>query len=101
MFTATLKHEDVRFLLSNRPEGMTAKHISKVISVSPAKVRKIINELRAQGVPIVANTSGDGYWISTSKEMVQAQIDSMQRRIREMGFAMNGLRRTIREGVVR
>jgi hypothetical protein len=62
-------------------------------TVKTQKIRTLINLLRQDGVPVIANNRG--YYISYEKEDIVRQIVSMKKRISITGLAINGLQSII------
>ena len=77
---------------TDSPEGFVkGKAIAKDASITEAKVRSLVNALRQMRIPVCATSNG--YWLSTSKEEVRAQVVSLEGRVREIARAVAGLRR--------
>ena len=58
------------------------------------KVRKVINELRREEIPVLANHNG--YWISYEPEQIAEQIVSMKGRIDIQIAALDGLTKCLK-----
>ena len=59
-------------------------------TMTDVKLRKIVNYIRVQSIaPICANS--DGYFIATTEEELQIQIDSLRQRANSILSCANGL----------
>ena len=81
-------YQVMHLLLSGR---YTAKQLGKMINTNEPTIRKVINNLRCEGIPVC--TGGRGYYISTDKGEIAKTIESLTHRIVQMQNAVDGLMR--------
>ena len=64
-------------------------------------IRKLINELRNDGYPIVSNSKGSGYWYfndtPTDREEAEIMIAEAKSRIREIRLSIVAVRKALSE----
>jgi hypothetical protein len=68
----------------------TKFHLQGVKTLSPIKLRAIINELRREEIPVIGNSRG--YYISYAPEDIGAAIVSLRGRIKGINLAIEGLK---------
>jgi hypothetical protein len=59
-------------------------------TMSPIKVRAVVNELRREEIPVIGNSRG--YYVSYSPDDIASAIVSLQSRIEAINSAIVGLR---------
>lgn len=69
--------------------SITAKELSALTGKKEAYIRKLINEERANGIPICSTTRG--YHLSNDDEDVQSTINFLKRRVNTQMRAILGL----------
>lgn len=80
------------------PEGetsrITSREICAITNLSGAEVRKIVNESRANFIPIASD--GNGYFIATEPDELNHTIAQLNSRIHKMIVAREGLKKAQR-----
>lgn len=67
---------------------------SKEINLTPARLRKIVNYIRTNGlIPLIATSKG--YYVSYEKEIIENQIKSLKQRANSINNCANGLKKFI------
>lgn len=80
-------------LIPNKEMGLiTAKRISKITGHTESTIRKVINEARAQGIPICSTKFG--YYYSTEDRDIADTVNFLTRRVNTQLQAINGLKNT-------
>lgn len=70
---------------------ITSTEISRLTGYSTINIRKLINSMRTNSIPIIA--SNKGYKLTESSEEIQKEIDSLLTRISAMYRSLKGLKR--------
>ena len=83
-------------LLIPKGEGnrITSSEISKLANVSGVTIRKIVNNSRANFVPIASD--GDGYFLAENPDELDHTIAQINSRIHKMIQAREGLKKAQR-----
>lgn len=76
-----------------KERAVSSSCLQKRLSISSRTIRKIVNQLRNDGVPICSDENG--YYYAGDKEEVLNSIYQMTSRIREIARAKNGLVRSL------
>lgn len=76
-----------------RERAVSSNYLQKRLSISSRTIRKIVNRLRNEGVPICSDENG--YYYAGDKDEVLNSIYQMTSRIREIFRAKNGLVRSL------
>lgn len=85
-----LKHKKSNPICSQHIADLLNLNYERQRPYSPTDVRKIINQLRTQEIPIIANSKG--YFVSYNIEDIIYQIESFESRMKSMKSAQSGLR---------
>ena len=76
-----------------RERAVSSNYLQKRLSISSRTIRKIVNQLRNDGIPICSDENG--YYYAVDKDEVLNSIYQMTSRIREIARAKNGLVRSL------
>lgn len=76
-----------------RERAVSSSCLQKRLSISSRTIRKIVNQLRNDGVPICSDENG--YYYAGDRDEVLNSIYQMTSRIREIARAKNGLVRSL------
>lgn len=71
----------------NRYSG---RQLAKCLGIDTPMIRRIINDLRCDGVPVCANRKG--YYLTTDEDEIRKTVESLERRIKHIQGAVNGLK---------
>lgn len=94
MSKATQTRDMIKDTLSfcvGKKNAMTSRHLESLVGCASPTVRKVVNELRAEGMKICSGRNG--YYIARNDKEVSATIRQMESRIAYMQKAIEGLRR--------
>ena len=53
---------------ANKENPMDRKHIAEINQVPERKIRRIINDIRDEGIRVVSDSESGGYWIAKTEE---------------------------------
>lgn len=85
------KATKVQMILEFRkPHSLTSRDLSEITGDSRENIRKIINELRTEGIPVCSTNAG--YFISENPRDIEKTVNSLEGRIRSIKGAAMGLR---------
>ena len=68
---------------------ITAKELAKLYDLKESQIRRIVNTLRCNGIPICSNHKG--YNLSKDIMDIQSTINSLKSRVKQMQKAIVGL----------
>lgn len=94
MSRATQTKDMIKDTLSvcvGKKNAVISRHLENLVGCASPTVRKVVNELRAEGMKICSGKSG--YYIAKNDKEVSATIRQMESRIAYMQKAIEGLRR--------
>lgn len=94
MSKATQTRDTIKDALSfcvGKKNAVTSRHLENLAGCASPMVRKVVNELRAEGMKICSGRNG--YYIARDDKEVSATIRQMESRIAYMQKAIEGLRR--------
>ena len=74
---------------------ITSKELEYAFGVGGEDVRKTVNKLRQQGVPI--GSSASGYFYAIDLVETRRVVESLKRRIKGINAAIEGLEKYIKE----
>ena len=86
------KHRIHTYLKQNhggRKNAASSKTLEAVFHIKSVTVRKIVNSLRSDGVPICIDAGG--YYYAASKAEIDATVAQLDNRIQKIAKARNGL----------
>ena len=69
------------------------RQLAKYLDVNDGVIRRIINDLRCDGVPVCANRKG--YYLTDDEDEIRKTIVSLERRINHIQNAVDGLKKVI------
>lgn len=74
-----------------KKNAVTSRHLENLVGCASPTIRKVVNELRAEGMKVCSGNTG--YYIAKNDKEVSATIRQMESRIAYMQKAIEGLRR--------
>lgn len=81
----------IEFVPVGNEKRITSSEISNKLGISGAEVRRQINALRCDGIPVASDSHG--YYIATEQSDLNRTIASFNSRINQMMKARDGLKR--------
>lgn len=94
MSKATQTRDTIKDTLSfcvGKKNAVTSRHLENLVGCTSPMVRKVVNELRAEGMKICSGKNG--YYVARDDKDVSVTIRQMESRIAIMQKAIEGLRR--------
>lgn len=91
-----LKEELAEYLLKHHhgaEKAIISKKLESTLSMSGKELRKIINTLRCEGIPIASDQNG--YYYAKTESEIEITIQHMRNRIIGISFAIAGLKRAL------
>lgn len=77
-----------------RKKAITSKEIEKAFQCKGTEVRKIVNELRSNGVPICSSPTG--YYYAETKSEIKDTLAHLESRIKKIEKAKEGMEETLK-----
>ena len=77
-----------------RKKAITSKEIENAFQCKGTEVRKIVNELRSNGVPICS--SPIGYYYAETKSEIKDTLAHLESRIKKIEKAKEGMEETLK-----
>lgn len=74
-----------------KKNAVTSRHLENLVGCASPTVRRVVNELRAEGMKICSGKNG--YYVARDDKDVSVTIRQMESRIAIMQKAIEGLRR--------
>lgn len=71
------------------------KYLAKEIGIGEGTVRAIVNGLRSSGIPVCS--CREGYYLTDDADELRKTIHSLERRIKLMTYAVNGLKAALEQ----
>ncbi len=71
------------FLQTGEGNALTARHLKDILHCDSRTLRRLIEQERRQGIPILSNTQS-GYYLAGSKDEIKKFIRSMRHRALEI-----------------
>lgn len=88
--TRDMIKETLSFCVGGK-NAVTSRHLENLVGCASPTIRKVVNELRAEGMKICSGRNG--YYIARDDREISATIRQMESRIVYMQKAIEGLRR--------
>lgn len=79
---------------TGKEKAVSSAYLQNKLSISSRTIRKIVNQLRNDGVPICSDENG--YYYAEDTDEVLNSIYQMTSRIREIARAKNGLVKSLK-----
>lgn len=79
-----------------RENAIKRRELAELASLTDRQMRRAIQQLRAEGAPILNDMDGRGYYVSYEKREMQRQIKQIKSRISELAKQQAYLERYIR-----
>lgn len=77
----------------SKEQAINGSDLSAILDVQGAYIRRAVNKLRSNGVPVCSN--GNGYWISVDPNEIRETVNSLMGRAASIQAAVDGLTRWI------
>lgn len=80
---------------TGKEKAVSSAYLQNKLSISSRTIRKIVNQLRNEGIPICSDEKG--YYYAKDTDEVINSIYQMTSRIREIARAKNGLVKALKQ----
>ena len=87
----TAKEQVLEILPRDDDMRLTGRQIWNMLGIPQSHVRRIVNELRTECVPVCSDRRG--YFISTTPKYLRATANHLKHRINKIQTALDGLER--------
>lgn len=80
---------------TNETEAIKNRELRELFNLTDRQVRRVVNELRCEGVTICS--SSEGYWYSEDRADIQKTLHRMEAQIYNMKCSIAGLQKVLKE----
>lgn len=87
----------LQYIPHGKENAISRNELSRLLKLPDRKIRKLIEQKRIKGIPILSSSSARGYWISDDISEIQAFLQEFDHRINTQNKNMAKLRRYCNE----